>query len=155
MIFSNINGIYKEYDNIEDFGDPLPFGFIYITTHENSGVKYLGKKVLFYNVKRKLSQKNIKEQTGRGRKKTHEIKIVESDWKKYYGSSSIIKELLEKHPKEEFTREIIDFGINKTHLTYLECKYLFKYGVLENNEWLNDNILGKFYSKNLNESFNP
>ncbi len=33
-------------------------------------------------------------------------------------------------------------------LTYLECKYLFQYEVLEKpDEWINDNILGKFYSK--------
>jgi len=37
---------------------------------------------------------------------------------------------------------------SKKLLTYYECKYLFKYGVLESPEgWINDNIQGKFYRK--------
>jgi len=29
----------------------------------------------------------------------------------------------------------------------LECKYQFTLGVIESNEWLNDNILGKFFDR--------
>ena len=36
---------------------------------------------------------------------------------------------------------------NKKLLTYFECKYQFIYGVLENEEWINNNILGKFFTK--------
>jgi len=32
-------------------------------------------------------------------------------------------------------------------LTYLECKHQFALGVLESSEYLNDNILGKFFDK--------
>jgi len=32
-------------------------------------------------------------------------------------------------------------------LTYFECKYQFMYDVLENENYLNSNILGKFYKK--------
>ena len=49
--------------------------------------------------------------------------------------------------QEEFTREIIHFVPNKKLLTYFECKYQFIYGVLENEEWINNNILGKFFTK--------
>ena len=40
------------------------------------------------------------------------------------------------------------FVNNKKLLTYYECKFLFKYGVLEHPlEYFNDNILGKFFTK--------
>ena len=66
----------------------------------------------------------------------------------YYGSAKPILALLKEGKREEFTREIIQFVSNKKLLTYYECKYLFKYGVLEHPlEYFNDNILGKFYTK--------
>jgi hypothetical protein len=43
----------KVIENIEDFPQDT-FGFIYIVTHKPSGVSYIGKKVLYYNVKKKL-----------------------------------------------------------------------------------------------------
>ena len=46
-------------------------------------------------------------------------------------------------------KKVLQF--NKKHLTYLETKYLFKNQVLESEEYLNDNILGKFFRKDLVE----
>jgi hypothetical protein len=124
------------------------FGFIYITTHKPSGVSYIGKKSLYHNVKRKLTKKELAEHTGRGRKPTTEVVQKESDWKTYYGSTKQIVELIKGGKQEDFTREILQFVFNKKLLTYHECKYLFSYGVLENpDKWMNDNILGKFYTK--------
>jgi hypothetical protein len=37
----------------------------------------------------------------------------------------------------------------KKELTYYETKFLFDYNVLENDTYMNDNILGKFYRKDL------
>jgi hypothetical protein len=59
----------KWIESIEDFPQGT-YGFIYITIHEPSGKAYLGKKVLYYNVKKKLTKKELAEQTGRGRKPT-------------------------------------------------------------------------------------
>ena len=67
----------------------------------------------------------------------------ESDWKTYFGSHSYIKE----SPPFFLKREILEVAYNKKHLTYLECKYQFKLGVLEKPQYLNDNILGKFFDK--------
>ena len=40
------------------------------------------------------------------------------------------------------------FVDNKKHLTYYEAKFLFIKEVLEkNDEYINDNILAKFYSR--------
>jgi hypothetical protein len=123
------------------------FGFIYITTHIPSGMAYIGKKSLYHNVKRKLTKKELAEQTGRGRKSTTETIQKESDWKIYYGSEDFIKQRIKEKKQDDFKREIIHFVENKKMLTYFECKYQFIYGVLENENYLNSNILGKFYSK--------
>lgn len=139
--------LYKEQviEKIEDM--PLDtFGFIYITTHISSGVSYIGKKSLLHNIKRKLTKKEIAEQTGRGRKSTTQVVQKESDWKTYYGSAKPIVELIKGGKQEEFTREILQFVSNKKLLTYFECKYLFMNGVLEHPErYYNRDILGKFH----------
>ena len=138
----------KEISLIEDM--PVgTYGFIYMTTHISTGVSYIGKKSLFHNVKRKLTKKELAEMpTTRGRKVTTEVVQKESDWKTYHGSAKPILELLKAGKQDEFKREILHFVNSKKLLTYYECKYLFKYGVLENPlEYFNDNILGKFYTK--------
>jgi hypothetical protein len=124
------------------------FGFIYMVTHIPSGLSYLGKKSLHHNVKKKLTKKQLAEQTGRGRKPTTEVIQKESDWKTYYGSAKPILELIKEGKQDEFKRVILHLVPNKKLLTYYECKYLFIHGVLEEpDKWFNDNILGKFYRK--------
>jgi hypothetical protein len=138
----------KEISLIEDM--PVgTYGFIYMTTHISTGVSYIGKKSLFHNVKRKLTKKKLAEMPiTRGRKVTTEVVQKEFDWKTYHGSAKPILELLKAGKQDEFKREILHFVNSKKLLTYYECKYLFKYGVLENPlEYFNDNILGKFYTK--------
>jgi hypothetical protein len=136
----------KVVETIEDI-PANTFGFIYITTHIPSGMAYIGKKSLYHNVKRKLTKKELAEQTGRGRKSTTETIQKESDWKVYYGSEDFIKQKIKEKKQDEFKREIIHFVENKKMLTYFECKYQFMYGVIENENYLNSNILGKFYKK--------
>ena len=60
----------KEIHGIEDMPEGA-FGFIYETTHIPTGKKYIGKKSLMYNRKKKLTKKELAEQTGPGRKPTH------------------------------------------------------------------------------------
>ena len=124
--------LYKEkvINSIEDMPQDT-FGFIYIVTHKPSGISYIGKKSLFHNIKKKLTKKELAEQTGPGRKSTTKVVAKESDWKTYYGSAKPILELIKDGKQQEFTREILQLVPNKKLLTYYECKYLFKYGVLE------------------------
>jgi serine/threonine protein kinase len=137
----------KVIEKIEDMPQNT-FGFIYIVTHKPTGKSYIGKKSLFHNIKKKLTKKELAEQTGPGRKSTTKVVVKESDWKTYYGSAKPIMELIKGGKQEEFTREILQLVPNKKLLTYYECKYLFKYGVLEHPlEYFNDNILGKFFTK--------
>jgi hypothetical protein len=141
--------LYKEkvINSLEDMPQDT-FGFVYIVTHKLSGISYIGKKSLFHNIKKKLTKKELAEQTGPGRKSATRVVVKESDWKTYYGSAKPIMELIKGGKQEEFTREILQLVPNKKLLTYYECKYLFKYGVLEHPlEYFNDNILGKFFTK--------
>jgi hypothetical protein len=137
----------KVIEKIEDMPQGT-FGFIYITTHNLSGISYIGKKSLYHNVRRKLTKKELAEHTGRGRKPTTEIVQKESDWKTYYGSAKPIMELIKGGKQEEFTREILQFVSNKKLLTYYENKFLFINEVLEHpDKWMNDNIQGRFFTK--------
>jgi hypothetical protein len=141
--------LYKEkvINSLEDMPQDT-FGFVYIVTHKLSGISYIGKKSLFHNIKKKLTKKELAEQTGPGRKSATKVIVKESDWKTYYGSAKPILELIKGGKQEEFTREILQLVPNKKLLTYYECKYLFEYNVLENPEgYFNDNILGKFFTK--------
>ena len=141
----------KEVSSLEDFPADT-YGFIYQVTHVPSGFSYIGKKVLHHNVKKKLTKKQLAEQSGRGRKSTTEVIQKESDWKTYYGSAKPILELLKNSRQDEFERVILKLVPSKKLLTYYECKYLFTMGVLEEPEkWYNDNVLGKFFRKDFAE----
>jgi hypothetical protein len=131
------------------------FGFIYEVTHLPTGRKYLGKKVLYFERNKKLGKRELealkeerKAQGIGGRVPLKKKVITESDWKTYYGSQKEILELVKEGKQEDFKREILQYVPDKKQLTYYECKYLFINEVLETrNNYINDNILGKFYRK--------
>ena len=132
-----LNWLYKDkrIQDITDFPQKT-YGFIYISVHIPTGKSYLGKKEL------------AEQPVTRGRTSTTKQIIKESDWKTYYGSAKPILELIKLGKQKDFDRKILCLAPNKKLLTYYECKYLFKLGVLENpNDWINDNILGKFFRK--------
>jgi hypothetical protein len=137
--------------NDESF-DPTQYeGYIYMTTNLETGRSYIGKKNFFHKNNIKLGKKELAAlPITRGRTKTTKLVVKSSDWKTYYGSAQEIKEDLKKYPKDKFVRVILRLCKSKKELTYFECKYLFQYGVLENStQWVNDNILGKFFTKDL------
>ena len=137
----------QSINSLEDLSQDA-FGFIYVTTHIPSGKAYIGKKSLYHNIKKKLTKKEIAEQTGPGRKPTTKVVQKESDWKTYFGSAKPILEIIKEGKQDEFKREILKVVDNKKLLTYYECKYLFMMGVLEYPEsYFNDNILGKFFTR--------
>ena len=117
------------------------FGFVYMVTDQQTNDKYIGKKVLYFN-------RTLPPLKGQKRKRK---KIVESDWKNYYGSYVKIKNLIKEGKEGRFKREILKICFSKKELTYYETKFLFIYEVLENSNgnFLNDNILGKFFKKDL------
>ena len=131
------------------------YGFIYEVTHLPTGKKYIGKKVLFFERNKKLGKRELealkeerKAQGIGGRTPLKKKVITESDWKTYYGSQKEILDLVKEGSQEDFKREILQYVPDKKQLTYYECKYLFINEVLETrNNYINDNILGKFYRK--------
>jgi hypothetical protein len=125
-------------NDISDFPENT-IGFVYEVIHKPTGLKYIGKKVLYFN-------RTLPPLKGEKRKR----KVVkESDWKNYHGSHPRIKQLLlETTNLQEFERKILKICCTSKELTYYECKYLFINEVLENRDnYINDNILGKFYRK--------
>lgn len=114
------------------------FGFIYEITHNPTGRKYLGKKVLQFN--RTLPPL-------KGQKRKRKV-IKESDWMTYYGSHPEFKQLIKEKKVEEFTREILLFVPTKKLLTYFEAKFLFCNEVIEPGSiYINDNIEARYYRK--------
>ena len=83
----------KEINNIADLPQEA-FGFIYQTTHTPTDKKYIGKKSLMYNLKKKLGKKEKALWEGKGRPPMYKRVLKESDWKTYYGSHHLIKEYL-------------------------------------------------------------
>ena len=118
-------------------------GFIYIMTAiiDKKSVAYIGKKNFFANIKKPLGKKALAMVTDKRLKKyRHELK---PDFINYYSSNKTLKEFAKSGG--EVKREILRICNSKTELTYQETKYQFMYEVLEKDEYLNSNILGRFY----------
>ena len=128
---------------------PNTYGFVYQVKHIPSNKIYIGKKVLFFTRKVKLGKKELEALgTVIGRKPSYKLAVKESDWKTYYGSQKEIKTLLKENKTSDWERSIIKCVPSKKLLTYFEVKYQMLYQVLEKpDEFFNDNILGKFYTK--------
>ena len=148
--------LYK--DTVISSIDDMPkgsYGFVYEVTHLPTNRKYIGKKVLYFERNVKLGKRELealkeeRKAKGIGGRPPAKKKVIkESDWQTYYGSQTEIKELVNKGKESDFKREILMFVDNKKHLTYYEAKFLFIKEVLEkNDEYINDNILAKFYSR--------
>ena len=145
-----MNWIYikKEMETISDFPDNT-YGFVYRITHKPTNKTYIGRKILQNTTKVKLGKKELKELAGIvGRRPVYKMAFKESNWKTYWGSNKYMKELYKTEPKENFDRQIIICAPTKKLLTYYELKYQILYEVLEKpDEFFNDNILGKFFTK--------
>ena len=102
-------------------------GFVYLITDKTNNKKYVGEKLLF-------SKRKLPPLKGKTRKRT---KIIETDWKTYYGSSETVTKLLEEHGKENFHREILHFAFNKSELHYLETVEIVERKALLSDEYYN------------------
>ena len=124
-------------------------GFIYMVTHKPTGKSYIGKKVLYHTKKMKIGKRELaKMEHVVGRKPAFKLAVKESDWITYYGSHVEIKKILLEEGPEAFDREILKVANSKKLLTYYEVKYQMIYQVLEKpEEYFNDNVLGKFYTR--------
>lgn len=123
----------KEIKSLNDIPkDKKYIGFIYIICQISTGKKYIGKKLLDRSVSKTIKGKKKKTRT-------------ESDWKTYWSSSPILKEHIEIHGTDDFTREILQFVSSKGSLAAAEEMALYSVGALESDEWINNNIRSKIY----------
>jgi hypothetical protein len=118
-------------------------GFIYSMTAiiDGKSVAYIGKKNFFANIKKPMGKKALAMSTDKRLKKyTRELK---PDFMKYYSSNKTLKDA--HKAGVAIKREILMICYSAMELTYQEVKYQFKYEVLEKEEYLNANILGRFF----------
>ena len=127
----------EEYDEYVGQG---VIGFVYIITDLSNGMKYIGKKQW-------ITVRRLPPLKGQKRKRK---KIVESDWKKYYGSSEEVKMLLEEKGADNFKREIIHLCKMKGESSYLEAKEQFLRDVLlKPDEYYNKFIGVRIHAKHV------
>lgn len=141
--------------NIEvDYGKVIPFkddmipegavGFVYVMNYlANDGqmYSYIGKKNFFSRRKKKFGKKKLAAMTDK-RAKKYEI-VIKPDYENYFSSNAELKQAYKDG--RLIYRTILKICFSKAELTYQETKFQFKHEVLEKDEYLNGNILGRFY----------
>ena len=118
-------------------------GFVYMMSAiiDGKSYMYIGKKNFFANIKKPLGKKALAMSTDKRLKKYK--RELRPDFMRYYSSNKILKEAHKDGVM--IKREILRICYSSTELTYQETKYQFVYEVLEKQEFLNGNILGRFY----------
>lgn len=118
-------------------------GFIYEMEAiiDGKAVRYIGKKNFYSTTKKKLGVKALANmEDKRARKYTIQVK---PNYQNYYSSNKVLQDAHKNGiPIKRF---MVRICFSKTELTYHETKYQFTREVLEKEEYLNANILGRFY----------
>ena len=113
-------------------------GFVYCITNTLNGKRYIGRKYFY----------QLRKPRGGGRR----VKS-ESDWKKYYGSSSELTEDRKKFGNLVFKRDILSLHKSKGLTNFEETRQLFLNNVLTEAfddgtpAFYNSNILGRYMRK--------
>jgi len=125
-------------------------GFIYKITNHQTGEYYIGKKSLY-------SHRTLPPLKGYKRKRKV---IKESKWKDYRSSNTSVQMWFHENEaarlanneaeiNDSLELKILRFCKTPKSLTYYEVEELFHHRVLQDELSLNDNILGKFFRKDL------
>ena len=123
-----MNWQYKGHQ-IKDLPESIK-GFVYCI-HYTDGTKYIGSKIV-------RSERRVKPLVGMRKNAVRKI-LKESDWRSYTGSSKLTK------GKEIHTKVILYLTTNKRTMTFIEQRELFHTGALFTDEYLNENIGGRFF----------
>lgn len=133
---------------IKEIPDTNAFGFIYKITYQDpltfEKKFYIGKKQFYSDRTVKKGKKELKSMTDKRGSKKKKVR-KESDWLRYQSSNDFLKNI----EPYFLTKEILILCYSKTELTYQETKHLFTNEVLERDDYLNGNILSKFFKNNL------
>lgn len=118
-------------------------GFIYEMEAIINGksVRYIGKKNFYSTTKKKFGKRAVANmEDKRAKKYTIQVK---PNYQNYYSSNKVLQDAHKNGiPIKRF---MVRICFSKTELTYHETKYQFVREVLEKEEYLNANILGRFY----------
>ena len=114
-------------------------GFVYRITELDTGMMYIGKKFFW---KPKILPKN---KTRKRRVRTR----VESDWRDYYGSNKLVKQLVEEKGRDNYRREILRLCKTKGECSYYEAKLQFENDVLLNPKYYNEFIGCKIHASHI------
>jgi len=147
--FLTMGWIYKG-NHITQFED-MPegtFGFIYKITNGKTGQYYIGKKQVVSIRKRNFGKRELESMSDK-RLKKYEMIIKESDWKNYRSSNKDVQDWFKEIDNDQIETRILRFCSNKKSLTYYELQEQFAHDVLGDEKALNDNLLGKFFRKDL------
>lgn len=118
-------------------------GFVYEMQAIIDGklVRYIGKKNFYSVTKKRFGKKALSSmEDKRAKKYTIQKKLTYLD---YYSSNVVLKDA--HKAGIEIRRYMLKICLSKMELTYYETKFQFVRGVLESDEFLNGNILGRFY----------
>lgn len=118
-------------------------GFIYEMEAiiDGKAVRYVGKKNFYSTTKKKFGVKALANmEDKRAKKYTIQVK---ANYQNYYSSNKVLQDA--HKAGIIIKRFMVRICFSKTELTYHETKFQFVREVLEKEEYLNQNILGRFY----------
>jgi hypothetical protein len=118
-------------------------GFIYEMEAiiDGKAVRYVGKKNFYSITKKKFGVKALANmEDKRAKKYTIQVK---TNYQNYYSSNKVLQDA--HKAGIIIKRFMVRICFSKTELTYHETKFQFVREVLEKEEYLNANILGRFY----------
>ena len=118
-------------------------GFIYEMEAiiDGKAIRYVGKKNFYSTTKKKFGVKALANmEDKRAKKYTIQVK---TNYQNYYSSNKVLQDA--HKAGVIIKRFMVRICFSKTELTYHETKFQFVREVLEKEEYLNQNILGRFY----------
>ena len=128
-----------EYNPTEEEIKPF-VGFVYLITDLTNNKKYVGKKNLW-------STRRLAPLKGYKRKR---VKVTQSDWQNYYGSSEEVKLLVENSGRNRFKREILRLCTSKGECSYYEMReQMVRDVLLKPDEYYNAFVGGKIHRKHV------
>lgn len=102
-----MNSVKFTINSNNDYNFDKYYGYIYITTNNINGKRYIGQKKMNRN------------------------------WKNYLGSGILLQKAFKKYGKENFTKVIIDFAYSKEELDLKESQYIEFFDAVNSNDYYN------------------